>query len=163
MKGNSKVLSALQEAINLEASLAAAYCLNGQALKHTIGIKVAGELKSLGKQSKCYKKMLVKQLLFLEGTPEVAPDTAVVEDSISAMLDDLLKMENDTLARYTEFTKICYDADDMPNFHLFQHLCKFHSTGGNGNEGHLDYLSHEIRQLAKPCSPPHRHGGSSEL
>ena len=148
MIGNPIVTAALQESINLEANMCNVYCINGIALKHRLGIKVGKELKGLGKQSKCFKKMLIGHLLFLDGKPEIDADIAVIGDDIPAMLNEMLAREMALVTKYTEFTKTCYDVNDMENFHLFQHLIRWHRAGHGQYEGHIAYLEHELKQLA---------------
>jgi bacterioferritin (cytochrome b1) len=147
MKGNPKVVAALQEAVNMEASLAAAYYLNGKHLKCGLGLKTGKELMDLGKQSCCHKDKLIKRLLFLEANAEIDAEVATIGSGVGNILKDLLQLENDVLARYTASAQICWEADDMSNFHLFQHLCKWHTTGGNGFDGHIRYIEHEQLQL----------------
>ena len=149
MKGDPKVLAALQAAINLEASVSAAYLLNGKILHQDLAIKTGKELKELGEQACKFKKMLIKHLRFLDGSPDVDADVASLGDNVEQVLTELLKAEMDIVAQYTDFTVTCWAAKDMENFHLFQHLIRWHRAGHSQYRGHIMYLEHELKQIEK--------------
>jgi len=148
MNGNPQVIAVMQEGLNLEASLAHAYFLNGTALKEGLGIKTGTELMELGEQCCHYKEKLLKRLLLLGASPEIAPDTATLANSVAETLQELLMLEESLLTHYTTAVKVCYDAADMEAFHFFQHLCKDHTIGQHKRRGHIKYLEHERIQFA---------------
>ncbi len=149
MNGDPNVMRALQDAINLEATLSTAYYLNGKSLRSGLGLKTGKELKDLGKQCCSYKKKLLKRLFFLDGTPEISVETVIVGDGVGTVLNDLRAMELNAVAFYTTLMTIALEAKDGNVFHIAQHLIKWHETGGNGFRGHVRYLEHELKQLTK--------------
>lgn len=148
MKGSARVLAALQEAINLEATAANAYLINGKDQKRR-GMKTGDELLELHKQCCKFSKILMKHLLFLGGSIDLEPEPVTMGDDFGRTLDELVEMENDIVAKYTAAVKICYAEDDESNFHLFQHLIRWHREGQREYTGHLKYLEHEQWQYEK--------------
>ena len=149
MQGNDKVIAALQAAMNAEATLAEVYKLNGRALCKKLGLKTGKELKELGCQCRGYMKKIAKRLELFEVFPEVEPATATVGKTTTETIDDLIGMELAAVKQYTQDVVACWNAKDMDCFHFFQHMCKWHTVGENGNVGHLNYLQHERRQLTE--------------
>ena len=148
MKGSPDVITSLQEAVNMEASLAEVYGLNGAALKKGLGVKTGSELKGLGKQCKCYKKKLMKSLFLYDVAIEVAPDIATIAADIPTTLSELLSLEMDIITHYTDMMEIAWAAKDADVFHLAQHLVLRHKVGDRDFDGHVRYLEHEQKQLA---------------
>jgi bacterioferritin (cytochrome b1) len=148
MKGDPGVIATLQDALNKEASLAAMYYLNGKHLKHGLGVKTGKELMDLGKQCCSYKNKLLKRLFFLEATPEIAPDIAMLASDIPVTFDECVALEQNILGVYASLVRTAYDVNCMDVFHFAQHMCKWHTVGQGDFVGHLKYLEHEKTQLA---------------
>jgi bacterioferritin (cytochrome b1) len=148
MKGTSGVIAALQEAINLEATAANAYLVNGKDQQRR-GMKTGDELLELKDQCCKFQKMLIKHLLFFDEKVELSPDPVTVGDAFDTTLDELIAMEMNIVERYTAAMKLCYTEGDGSNHHLFQHLLRWHREGQREYTGHLKYLEHERWQFAK--------------
>ena len=148
MKGSEKVMAALQEAINMEYTLASQYQLD-QCDVGRLGLSIEDRLGDLHEQCEDYGKLLVARLLFLEGSPVVAPGPAATHDDVGSIITSAIAAESGVIAKYAEFTKTAFEEGDMDNFHLFQHLSKWHRQGGNDNKGHLSWLQKQAWQFGK--------------
>lgn len=147
MKGNPAVLAGLQEAINLEESLALQYALDARNLKR-YGLSISRGMKMLARQCRGYATELVDALLFFDGgEPSIVCEEAATHPTVSTIQADALVAEQNIVARYAELCKEAFAAGEMDVFHLYQHLTKWHRRGGNGNEGHLAWLQKQNWQL----------------
>jgi len=158
MKGDPKVTAALQEAINIEASLMNQYKLNWRDAKR-FGLDLAEGWEKLHTQAEGYMDTLVSRLLFLEGDPAITPAAVKTYASLKEMLSDAQASELAAVARYAEIVKACWDAGDMSNCHYFQHLSKWHREGDEGGSGtisatgHLSWLQKQLWQIGKLGEP----------
>lgn len=146
MKGNPAVLSALQEAINLEATCSLQYLLDARNVKR-FGLKLSKGLKVLHEQCESFMKQLTDRSLFLGGTVELKPAAAGTRNSVTDILTESIGYEEQLIARYAAIVKLCYEAGDMSNFHFFQHLVRWHGEGDRNRRGHLDWLQKQAWQL----------------
>jgi bacterioferritin (cytochrome b1) len=148
MKGDPAVMVALQEAILLEENLANQYCI--AAIDQTrFGLHSGAELKELAGQCCDWKKEMIRRLFFLEGDPILKADPVKTTDSLEDMLNKLYAMEQTAADKYVEFTKLCYDKNDISNFHWFQHMSKWHTVGDDKYKGNMAYLQKELWQMDK--------------
>ena len=148
MKGSPPVMAGLQQAIDLEGSLALQYLLDQRDVKR-LGLDLADGLKQLHEQCEDHLKHLVSRLLFLEGAPTIGPKPAATHDSITEILNDAFAAEQAAVAVFTDLCKQCYEAGDMSNFHFYQHLVKWHREGDDKFKGHVAWLQKQLYQLKK--------------
>jgi bacterioferritin (cytochrome b1) len=146
MKGDPKVMAGLQEAINLETSIYLQYFLDACDAQR-FGLSIADGLKKLACQSQEFARDLTARLLFLEGSPVVAPDPANTHDNVTAVIVGAISAETAIITRYTQLCRDAWEAGDLSNFHFYQHLDKWHRQGGNDYDGHLSWLQKQQWQL----------------
>jgi len=148
MKAPPQVLAALQESIDIEATLALQYLLDQRDVKR-LGLDLADGLKQMHEQCQEHLKHLTSRLLFLEGAPTITPTPAATHDSVTEILNDAFAAEQAAIARFSDLCKQCYDAGDMSNFHFYQHLAKWHREGDDKFKGHVAWLQKQLYQLNK--------------
>jgi len=148
MKAPPQVSAALQESIDIEATLALQYLLDQRDVKR-LGLNLADGLKQLHEQCQGHLKHLASRLLFLEGAPTITPKPAATHDSVTEILNDAFGAEQAAIARFSELCKQCYEAGDMSNFHFYQHLVKWHREGDDKFKGHVAWLQKQLYQLKK--------------
>ena len=148
MKGNPTVIAGLGDAANLEASMMLQYLLDQRDVKR-LGLALADGLKQLHEQCEDHMKCLISRLLFLEGAPTIEPKPAATHDSVTAILNDAFAAEQAAIARFTDLCKQCYDAGDLSNFHLYQHLVKWHREVDDKFKGHVSWLQKQLYQLQR--------------
>ena len=132
----------------MEYSLASQYDLDQRDVAR-LGLSIEDRLGCLHEQSESCGRLLVDRLLFLEGAPVIAPASAKTHDDVGSIISDAIAAETAIIAKYAEFIKVAFDAGDMDNFHLFQHLSKWHRQGGNDNKGHMAWLQKQAWQFGK--------------
>jgi bacterioferritin (cytochrome b1) len=148
MKAPPQVLAALQESVDIEATLALQYLLDQRDVKR-LGLNLADGLKQMYDQCQEHLKHLTSRLLFLEGAPTIGPKPAATHDSVTEILNDAFAAEQAAIARFSDFCRQCYDAGDMSNFHFYQHLVKWHREGDDKFSGHVAWLQKQLYQLKK--------------
>ena len=148
MNGNPDVMTGLQEAIGIEASLMLQYFTDERDVKR-LGLDLADGMKQLHDQCQEHLKCLTSRLLFLEGAPVVEPKPAATHNKIGDILTDASAAEQAAVARFTVLCKQCYEGDDMSNFHFYQHLAKWHREGDDKFKGHLAWLQQQLYQIQK--------------
>ena len=148
MKAPPQVLAALQESIDIEATLALQYLLDQRDVKR-LGLDLADGLKQMHEQCQDHLKHLASRLLFLEGAPTITPKPAATHDSVTEILNGAFAAETAAIARFSDLCKQCYDAGDMSNFHFYQHLVKWHREGDDKFKGHAAWLQKQLYQLKK--------------
>jgi bacterioferritin (cytochrome b1) len=141
-------MAGLQEAINIEASLMLQYAIDWQDTDR-LGLSIADGLEKLHEQSEGWWQELTSKLLFLEGAPVAVPAKAATHDTVTDILNDSLAAELAAVDQFTVLCKAAYDAGDLEMFHYYQHLAKWHRSGGNGNKGHISWLQKQLWQLKK--------------
>jgi bacterioferritin (cytochrome b1) len=146
MKGDPKVMAGLQESIDLELSLCLQYMLDWRNVKRC-GLSIKKGLYKLHEQSEKHAQSLISRLLFLDGVPLSAPAQAKTHIDIGDILSDATAAEMAIVARYAELARQAFDAGDMSNFHLYQHLAKWHREGDKKFIGHLAWLQKQNWQL----------------
>jgi bacterioferritin (cytochrome b1) len=148
MQVDPHIIALLQESLNMEASLALRYFAY-QLDASRFGLSIADGLGKLGDQCEVYEKELAGRILFLESTPTIAPSPAQPADSLTEMLESLRQAETAAIVRYAEMTVAFWDLKDMPNFHYFQHLSKWHAMGDDGKQGHMSWIQKQQWQLQR--------------
>jgi len=148
MKGNPDVMTGLQEAIGIEATLMLQYFVDQRDVKR-LGLALADGLGTLHDQCQTHLECLTGRLLFLESAPTINPKPAATHDKIGDILTDAQKAEEAAVVRFAALCKQCYDAGDMSNFHFYQHLAKWHREGDDKFKGHLTWLQQQLYQFSK--------------
>jgi bacterioferritin (cytochrome b1) len=148
MKGNPDVISGLQQAITIEATLALQYFVDSRDVKR-LGLHLGDGLATLHDQCQEHVACLVGRLLFLEGAPKLDPKPAATHDKIGDILAEAKTAEEAAVAQFAVLCKQCYEGDDMSNFHFYQHLAKWHREGDEKFKGHLAWLQKELYQFTK--------------
>ena len=146
MKGDPKVIAALQEAITLELAQALQYKLD-YLDSGRLGLDIADALKTRHEQCEEWADSIAGRLLFLEGAPIYSAQPVKTHDSVPDIISGHIAAETAIVERYAALTVVCWEAGDMDNFHYFQHLSKWHRQGGNDFHGHLSWLQKQQWQL----------------
>jgi bacterioferritin (cytochrome b1) len=149
MKGNPDVMTGLQEAITIMASLGAQYSLDACDVKR-LDLNLGDSLDKLAGQCEDQLKCLVTRLLFLDGgAPVVNPSQAATHGKIGDILSDAMKAETEAVERFRALGEQCRGAGDLSNYHYYQHLCKWHEVGDDKFDGHLAWIQQQTTLFAK--------------
>lgn len=147
MVTNTAVQGAMQEALSDLLNLSARYHLYFKDITR-FGLSIADDLHKLGEQAESHANELTSRLFLYDGQPEYSVDEITPAASVDGILNEMLAAELALDAKCTTWVKACWDAGDMTMFHWFQHLAKWHVTGGNEYEiGPVSWLKRQLWQI----------------
>ena len=144
MKGNPKVITALNEALKEELQAINQYFLHGEMCENWKYDRLAKHIKMESIDEMKHAEALIERILFLDGIPSMTePMTLSVGDNVKSQLESDLNLELRAVAMYNRFVKLASDEGDNASRDLFVRLLK-------DEEGHVDWLEaqvHQIREL----------------
>lgn len=154
------VLADFQAAINLEWKLSLQYHLCASQLRGW-GLKgIPDQVAKFSDQCRRMVETLLTRARFMGGDPQYTPVIASeTYDTVTEGFQDLLTLETAICDQYAKLYNDCQDlgtADAINNYHLSQHLIKWHQTGGNGFDGHMIWLRQQLAQIQKSGEPDWR-------
>lgn len=143
MKGNEKVIAALNEALKSELTAINQYFLHAE-MRHDWGYQ--GLYERTKKQSideMKHAEKLIERILFLEGAPNMSELFPInVGANVKAQLENDLALELEAVARYNASIKLCAEAGDNASRELFVKLLK-------DEEEHVDFLEAQLHLISE--------------
>ncbi|WP_372422270.1 ferritin-like domain-containing protein [Salinarimonas chemoclinalis] len=134
MKGPDVSLKHLQRAITMELTTVNTYELQAAKLRDWGVDQLADRMGEEIEEERGHFHRFLDRLLFLEGTANVHDlDPIGQDDTIRAMFETQLKMENEARAYYDKAAKEARDAGDLGTFDLFRSILK-------DEEEHIDFV-----------------------
>src|SRR6266581_9460633 len=124
MKGNSKVIAALQEALREELTAINQYFLHAEMCKNWHYHKLGGYIKKQSIDEMRHAEILMERILFLDGTPTMEPMSLTIGKSVKEMIESDLDLEHGAVASYNESIRICVESGDNGSRDLFVRLLK---------------------------------------
>lgn len=140
----SAVTDALQEAVTLLGYMEQCYKLFEWDVDR-FGYALAGGFHTLETQCHKHQEMCAKALFLEDEEPFLDYPKSESSEDPKAMLEKMEGEEEEFLDKCKSWMNDSYG--DPANFHLFQHLAKWHKKGENGNTGHLKWLKKQLRQI----------------
>lgn len=134
MKGNEKVLDALQHALSEELTAINQYFIHAELCEAWGYPKLHNEIKmnSIGEMK--HAEQIMARILFLEGTPNMTEYMKItVGQNVQDIIKNDLALEHMAVKTYNEYIRIASDANDNGSRDLFLTLLK-------DEELHVDYL-----------------------
>lgn len=143
MKGSSKVIERLNEALFLELGAVNQYWLHYRMLDDWGLTKLAKKERAESIEEMQHADKIIERVLFLEGHPnlqKVAP--LRIGQDVKEVLESDLAGEQDARASYSKSRDICHDEGDYVSMKLFEELLA-------DEEGHIDFLETQLDLLDK--------------
>ncbi|WP_306029040.1 bacterioferritin [Stappia sp. MMSF_3263] len=143
MKGSSKVIERLNEALFLELGAVNQYWLHYRMLDDWGLTKLAKKERAESIEEMQHADKIIERILFLEGHPnlqKVAP--LRIGQDVKEVLESDLAGEQDARASYSKSRDICHDEGDYVSMKLFEELLA-------DEEGHIDFLETQLDLLDK--------------
>ena len=143
MKGSSKVIERLNEALFLELGAVNQYWLHYRMLDDWGLAKLAKKERAESIEEMQHADKIIERILFLEGHPnlqKVAP--LRIGQDVKEVLESDLAGEQDARASYSKSRDICHDEGDYVSMKLFEELLA-------DEEGHIDFLETQLDLLDK--------------
>lgn len=138
MKGDKKVIDALNEALRLELGAINQYWLHYRLLKNWGYSKLAAKERADSIEEMEHADKLTDRIIFLEGHPNLQTIAPLrIGQDIKEVLECDLKGELDAKAHYMKAREICRKAEDYVSMELFKVLLE-------DEEGHIDFLETQL-------------------
>ncbi len=141
MKGNPKVIAALNEALAEELSAISQYFLHAEMCENWHYHRLAAHIRKESIDEMKHAEALIERILFLDGTPSMTEAMQLsVGQNVKDQLESDLKLEAQAVAMYNRSIKLARDEADNASRELFERLLK-------DEEGHLDWLEAQLHQI----------------
>ncbi len=141
MKGNKKVIEALNDALKLELGAVNQYWLHYRRLEDWGFTKLAKKEREESIEEMHHADKLVTRIIFLEGFPNLQHiDPLMIGQNIKEVLESDLKAEYSARALYMEARAACRKEEDYVSMDLFEELL-------GDEEGHIDFIETQLNLL----------------
>src|SRR6478752_4256240 len=141
MKGNPKVIAALNEALKEELTAINQYFLHAEMCENWKYTRLADFIKKQSIDEMKHAEVLIERILFLDGTPNLTETMKLnVGTTVREQLESDLKLEVNAVAMYNRFVEVCRDAADNASRELFERLLK-------DEEEHVDWIEAQLHQI----------------
>ena len=143
MKGNPKVIAALNEALREELTAINQYFLHAEMCENWHYSRLGDYIKKQSIDEMRHAESIIERLLFLDGVPDMTkPMQLTIGKNVREQLESDLKLEVAAVAMYNKFVKISRDEGDNASRELFERLLK-------NEEEHVDWLEAQLHQIAE--------------
>ena len=143
MKGNSKVIAALSEALKAELTAINQYFCHAEMCDNW-GYKNLGKVTkghAIGEMK--HAEALIEHILFLDATPNMSAYFKInIGGTVKQQLHNDLALELDAIPRLNEGIRICVAEGDNGSRELLEKILK-------DEEEHVDYLEAQLHQIAE--------------
>ena len=141
MKGNAKVIAALNEALHEELVAITQYFLHAEMCENWHYHKLGNFIKKQSIDEMRHAEKIIERILFLDGTPQMSSALQLkIGQTVKDQLAGDLKLEIDAVAMYNKCIEIARAASDNASRELFELLLK-------DEEMHVDWLEAQIHQI----------------
>jgi bacterioferritin len=140
MKGNSKVLDKLNQALRDELTAINQYFVHAEMYENWKYERLAKTIKKQSIDEMKHAEKLMERILFLDGTPTMEPMALTIGKNVSEMIQSDLKLELGAVASYNESIRTCVENRDNGSRDVFVSLLK-------DEEGHVDWLEAQLHQI----------------
>lgn len=143
MKGDTRVIERLNEALFLELGAVNQYWLHYRLLEDWGYTKLAKKERAESIEEMQHADKIVARIIFLEGHPNLQTLAPLrIGQNVREVLEADLAGEYDARASYKASRDICSEAGDYVTMKLFEQLLI-------DEEGHIDFLETQLELLGK--------------
>jgi bacterioferritin len=143
MKGNNKIIAALNEGLKSELTAINQYFLHAEMCENWGYDRLAERTKKESIDEMKHAEKLIERILFLEGTPNMSELFPIkVGGNVKAQLESDLALELEAVARYNSHIKLCAELGDASTRELIEELLA-------DEEGHVDFLEAQLHQIGE--------------
>lgn len=141
MKGDSKIIDALNNALTLELTAINQYFLQARMCRNWGYHRLAKHHFDESMSEMKHAEKLIDRILFLEGAPNIARyGTIRVGIDVKEHLENDLAMENDAVKAYNEAIELCVKTKESGSRDIFEKLLE-------GSEESVDWLETQLRVI----------------
>jgi bacterioferritin len=143
MKGNPKVIAALNEALKEELTAINQYFLHAEMCENWKYTRLAGFIKKQSIDEMKHAEVLIERILFLDATPNMTELMQLnVGQNVKDQLQSDLQLEISAVAQYNAAIQTARDEGDNASRELFERLLK-------DEEEHVDWLEAQMHQIGE--------------
>lgn len=141
MKGNPKVIAALNEALHEELTAINQYFLHAEMCENWHYDRLGEFIKKQSIGEMKHAETLIERILFLDGTPNMTKHIdLVVGKNVREQLESDLKLEIEAVGMYNKAVEMARQEGDNASRELFEKLLK-------DEEEHVDWLEAQMHQI----------------
>ena len=141
MKGNPKVIAALNEALKEELMAINQYFLHAEMCEAWHFTRLGDYIKKQSIDEMKHAESLIERILFLDATPNLTdPMQLSIGKNVKEQLESDLKLEIGAVALYNNAVRIAREEGDNASRELFERLLK-------DEEEHVDWLEAQVYQI----------------
>ena len=141
MKGNDKVIAALNKALHEELTALSQYFVHAEMCENWKYDKLAKYIKKLSIVEMKHAEHLIERILFLEGTPNmIAPTQLKIGKTVKEQLENDVEAELSAVKLYNESVALARAEGDNGSADLFAANLK-------DEEGHADWLEAQLNLI----------------
>lgn len=143
MRGNAKVIAALNEGLKAELTAINQYFLHAEMCQNWGYERLYQITKRESIDEMKHAERLIERILFLDGTPNMSELFPIrVGANVKQQLENDLALETEAVVRYNSHVKICVDAGDNTSRELIEELLA-------NEEDHVDFLEAQLHQIGE--------------
>jgi bacterioferritin len=141
MKGNPKVIDALNEALGEEMTAINQYFLHSEMCENWGYKKLSAYIKKESIDEMKHAEDLIERILFLDGRTNMNNlQPLKIGQNVPEIIENDLKLELGAVAMYNRLVKVAADAADQGTVELFKKLLQ-------DEEGHVDGLEEQAGKI----------------
>jgi bacterioferritin len=138
MKGDAKVIEALNRILTLELTAINQYFVQAKMLKNWGYLALAGKMREESIEEMKHADAIIERILFLEGVPNIARyDVIRVGTDVKEQFENDLALESSGVKRYNEAIDLCLKVKDGGTRELLEEIL-------TDSEEHVDWLETQI-------------------
>jgi len=143
MKGNPKVIDALNFLLADELTAVSQYIVHAEMCNNWGYEKLAGAIEKRAIEEMKHAETHIERILFLEGQPIVSNLNKIhIGPDVLTMLKNDHSAEEGAIAGYNERIKLCADLGDNGTREILEHILK-------DEEAHIDWIEAQLDQISQ--------------
>jgi len=141
MRGNSRVLAALNEALKAELTAINQYFVHAEMEENWAYDRLYKTIRERSITEMRHAEALIERILFLEGEPNMSDLFQIrIGKNVKQMMENDLALELDAVNRYNASIQLCRDEGDNGSRELFEKILR-------QEEEHVDEIESELNQI----------------
>ncbi len=143
MRGNDRVIGALNEALKSELTAINQYFLHAEMNQNWGYDRLYELIKKESLTEMKHAEELIERILFLDGEPNMSELFPIkVGRTVKQQFENDVALEYEAVARYNASAQLCREVGDNGTRELFEKLLE-------DEEGHVDFIESQLHLIAE--------------
>lgn len=143
MRGNEKVIDALNQALKAELSAILQYMVHAEMQQNWGYGRLGSYIKKQAIDEMRHAEGLIERILFLDGIPKVdVMPTPKIGANVKQQFENDREEEKNAIVLYNDFAKLCADVNDNGTRELFTKMVQ-------DEESHYDWLDAQLTAISE--------------